>query len=85
MSSFEKQSPGIKPLFFSQKMAQNDPEKNIPSTAANATNLSGKDFELVIHLMAQSALSFIKSMVSIALKRRVRSVWSLIKVSINRP
>jgi hypothetical protein len=26
--------------FFSQKMAQNDPEKKIPSTAANATSLS---------------------------------------------
>jgi hypothetical protein len=31
-----KQSPGIKPLFFSQKIAQKEPEKNIPSTAANA-------------------------------------------------
>jgi hypothetical protein len=25
---------------FNQKMAQNDPEKNIPSTAAKATSLS---------------------------------------------
>jgi hypothetical protein len=40
MSSLEKVSPGINDLFLSQKMAQNDPEKKIPSTAANATSLS---------------------------------------------
>lgn len=40
MSSLEWVSPGIRPLFFNQKMAANDPEKKIPSTAANATNLS---------------------------------------------
>lgn len=39
MSSFENVSPGINDLFFNQKMAQNDPEKNIPSTAAKATSL----------------------------------------------
>jgi len=40
MSSFEKESPGISPLFFNQKIEQNAPEKNIPSTTANAINLS---------------------------------------------
>jgi len=35
----ENVSPGIKDRFLSQKMAQNDPEKKIPSTAAKATNL----------------------------------------------
>jgi len=40
MSSFEKVSPGISPLFFIQKIAQKLPEKKIPSTAANPTSLS---------------------------------------------
>jgi len=40
INSLEKVSPGMRPLFFIQKIAQNDPEKKIPSTAANATNLS---------------------------------------------
>jgi len=31
------------PLDFNQKIEQNEPEKKIPSTAANATNLSWKD------------------------------------------
>jgi hypothetical protein len=39
ISSFEKVSPGIRPLFFSQNIAQKLPEKNIPSTHANPTNL----------------------------------------------
>lgn len=40
MSSLEKVSPGIKPLFFSQKIDAKEPEKKIPSTAANATTRS---------------------------------------------
>jgi hypothetical protein len=43
MSSFEKHNPGMRPLFLSQKMAQKNPEKNIPSTAANAIMRSAKD------------------------------------------
>jgi len=39
MSSLEKVSPGMRDLFLSQKIAQNDPEKKIPSTAAKATSL----------------------------------------------
>ena len=40
INSFEKESPGIKPRFLSQKIEQKEPEKKIPSTAAKATNLS---------------------------------------------
>ena len=36
ISSLLKLSPGIKPRFLSQKMAQKDPEKKLPLTAANA-------------------------------------------------
>lgn len=43
MSSLEKVSPGIRPLFFSQNIAAKDPEKKIPSTAAKATTLSPGD------------------------------------------
>lgn len=42
MSSLEKVSPGMSPLFFSQKIEAKDPEKKIPSTAAKATTLSPK-------------------------------------------
>jgi hypothetical protein len=45
----EAPSPGIKPRFFSQKMAQKEPEKNIPSTAANATMRSAKLAEVESH------------------------------------
>lgn len=30
INSFENVSPGIRDLFFNQKIAQNEPEKNIP-------------------------------------------------------
>lgn len=40
MSSLEKVRPGIRPLFFSQKMEAKDPEKKMPSTAAKATTRS---------------------------------------------
>lgn len=44
MSSLEKVRPGIRPLFFSQKMEAKDPEKKMPSTAAKATTRSpGRD------------------------------------------
>ena len=33
-------SPGMSPLFLSQKMAAKEPEKKIPSTAAKATTRS---------------------------------------------
>jgi hypothetical protein len=37
INSFEKESPGINPRFFNQKIEQKEPEKKIPSTAAKAT------------------------------------------------
>lgn len=40
MSSLEKVSPGINPLFFSQKIEAKEPEKKMPSTAAKATTRS---------------------------------------------
>jgi hypothetical protein len=56
ISSFEKHKPGIRPLFFIQKIAQKEPEKNIPSTQAKPTNLSANVFSAPIHLKAHSAL-----------------------------
>lgn len=51
MSSLEKVSPGINPLFFSQKIDAKEPEKKIPSTAAKATTRSPvkKRFIVVSH------------------------------------
>ncbi|KAJ7502345.1 hypothetical protein B0H11DRAFT_1620356, partial [Mycena galericulata] len=40
MSSFENVRPGMRPRFFIQKIEANEPEKKIPSTAANATRRS---------------------------------------------
>lgn len=37
MSSLLKVKPGMRPLFFIQKIEAKLPEKKIPSTAANAT------------------------------------------------
>lgn len=45
--------------FLNQKTAAKDPEKKIPSTAANATNLSAKVLSSdAIHFRAQSAFFF---------------------------
>lgn len=71
ISSLLKVKPGINPLFFNQNNAAKLPEKNIPSTAANATNLSPKVALLsLIHLRAQSAFFFTHGMVSIALNKK---------------
>jgi len=43
ISSFEKVRPGINPRFLIQKIAQNDPEKKIPSMAAKATRRSANE------------------------------------------
>lgn len=48
MSSLEKVSPGINPLFFSQKIDAKEPEKKIPSTAAKATTRSPVNRKLVV-------------------------------------
>jgi len=42
----------MSPFFFNQKMAQKEPEKKIPSTAAKPTSLSAKEFLLFIQFKA---------------------------------
>lgn len=70
MSSLLKVKPGIKPRFFSQKIAAKLPEKKMPSTAAKATTRSPKvAVSLAIHSSAQSAFRLTQSNVSIALNR----------------
>ena len=64
----EKDKPGINPLFFNQKIEQNDPEKKIPSTAAKAIKRSAK-LASSIQRSAHSAFFLTQSKVSIALKR----------------
>ena len=83
MSSFENVNPGISPLFLSQKIEQKLPEKNIPSTAAKAINLSA-NVPLSIHLNAQSAFFLTQSSVSIACKSVSFSFVSSTYVSINK-
>ena len=42
----EKVNPGIRPRFFSQKMAQKLPEKKMPSMAVYAIRRSANESEL---------------------------------------
>ena len=67
INSFEKVKPGINPLFLSQYIEQNEPEKKMPSTTANATILSANELLDSIHLMAQSAFFLMHGMLSMAL------------------
>ena len=61
MSSLENVKPGMRPRFLSQKIDAKDPEKKIPSTAANATSRSAKvEFLSAIHFNAHSALALIQ-------------------------
>ena len=84
INSFENVSPGIKPRFFNQYIEQKAPEKNTPSTHANATNLVAKlDRLSLIHLIAQSAFFLIHGNSFRELNRRDFSVLSVIYVSIN--
>jgi hypothetical protein len=76
MSSLLKVSPGIKPRFFNQNIAQKLPEKNIPSTAANAISLSEKLLVELIHFKAQSALHFTEGMFYIAANKKFFSSLS---------
>ena len=68
ISSLDNVKPGINPLFLSQKIAQKLPEKKIPSTQANATILSAKESEELIHRRAQSAYCITQGIVSMARK-----------------
>ena len=72
ISSFEKQRPGITPFCFNQNIEQKAPEKNIPSTTANATSLSAKESEEFIHFIAHLAFYPIDGIDSTALKRVLR-------------
>ena len=83
MSSLEKVSPGISPRFLSQKMAQKEPEKKMPSTTAKATSRSAKRRDSVIHRSAQSAFFRTQGTVSSALNRCAFSDRSLTYVSIS--
>ena len=56
MSSLEKVSPGMSRRFLSQKMAQKEPLKWMPSTQAKATRRSAKRTPLPIHCCAQARL-----------------------------
>jgi hypothetical protein len=85
MSSFEKHRPGIKPRFFSQKMAQKLPEKKIPSTAAKAMHRSAKlACRRSHHWRAQLALLRTHGTVSIAWRSRAFSAGSRTYVSMRR-
>ena len=82
ISSLLKQSPGIRPRFFNQKMAQKEPEKNMPSTAANAIMRSAK---LTVveshHLSAHCAFRWTQGTVLIARRRCIFFVGSLTYMS----
>ena len=72
INSLEKVRPGIKPLFFNQKIEQKEPEKKIPSTAANARATSPAQ-----HLAAMALGTPTKSQQLILLQNIVhtRSFW----------
>jgi hypothetical protein len=60
----------MRPRFLIQNIAAKEPEKNIPSTAANATSLSAKVEVLSdIHRNAHAAFFLMQGIVSIASKR----------------
>lgn len=69
INSLENVSPGIKLRFFIQKIEQNEPEKKIPSIAANATSLSANESLALIHLRAHSAFLRMTGTLSMAWKR----------------
>jgi len=58
--------------FLSQKIAQNEPEKKIPSTHANATKRSAKLRDESIQVRAQFAFFLTQGTVTTALNK-----WSL--------
>ena len=85
ISSFENVKPGIKPRFFNQNIAQNEPEKKIPSTAAKATSLCANEpFFLESHLRAHSPFFLTDGTVSSALNKWFFSSVSVMYVSIRR-
>ena len=65
-------------------MAQNEPEKKIPSTTANATSRSAKRLDDEIQRSAHSALALTHGTSSMALSSLAFSVLSRTYVSISR-
>mmetsp|Transcript_26167 Transcript_26167/g.66464 ORF Transcript_26167/g.66464 Transcript_26167/m.66464 type:complete len:213 (-) Transcript_26167:457-1095(-) len=84
MSSFEKVRPGMRPRFLSQKMAQNEPEKKMPSTHAKASRRCANGAFDEIHLSAHAALACTAGTCETAWKRRSRSVSSATYVSMSK-
>lgn len=77
INSLLKHRSGIKPHFFSQNMAQKEPEKKMPSTATNAIIRSAKLTEVVPHhLRTHCALRWTHGTDSIARRRCSFSVGS---------
>jgi len=80
--SLLKHKPGIRPRFFSQKIAQKEPEKKMPSTAANAIMRSAKLADVASHhLRAHCAFRLTHGTVSIARRRWSFFAGSLMYVS----
>ncbi len=81
ISSLLKHRPGIRPRFFNQKIAQKEPEKKMPSTAANAIMRLAKLAEAASHhLRAHCAFWWTHGVVSIARSRCVFFVGSFMYV-----
>lgn len=77
ISSLLKVRPGIRPRFFIQNIEAKLPEKNIPSTDANATMRSPKVAVLLpIHWRAQSAFFLTQGRVSTALNKKSLEKYS---------
>ena len=84
ISALLKLSPGIRLHFFSQKMVQKDPEKKMPSTAGNAIVRLVKLAVVVSHhLRAHCAFQWMQGKFSIACRRCIFLVGSLMYVSID--
>jgi len=84
ISSLLTLGPGIRPRFLSQKMAQKDPEKKMSLTAANAiVHLAKLAVVVSHHLRAQCAFHWMQGAVSIARRRCIFFVESLMYVSIS--
>ena len=84
MSSLEKHRPGMRPRFLSQKTAQNEPEKKMPSTDANARMRSANDAMLASHhLIAQLAFCVTAGTVSMAFRSRAfsRAFFTYVSIS----
>lgn len=81
ISSLEKQSPGMSPLFFNQKIEANEEEKKRPSTAANAKRRRAKGFvESSIQRKHHVALARIAGIVFTELNRKC--CWTLSRIKL---